>query len=103
MYYILTQRRFTQRSGATTRVKKAINYVNLPLLDPPSRLEISGYEQGTNIVAGTVLKLSCTAISGNPLATITWYKNDIKVSTKVIDRLVLFFLRTLSPSVRATL
>uniref|UniRef100_A0ABD2WLG2 Nephrin n=1 Tax=Trichogramma kaykai TaxID=54128 RepID=A0ABD2WLG2_9HYME len=50
---------------------------------PPSRLEMSGYEAGTAVLAGSVLKLSCTAISGNPLATITWYKNDNKVRKKV--------------------
>ncbi|XP_058810158.1 nephrin isoform X2 [Phymastichus coffea] len=53
---------------------------------PPSRLEMAGYEQGAPIVAGTVLKLSCTAISGNPLATITWYKNDNKVSSHARPR-----------------
>lgn len=51
---------------------------------------MAGYEEGAPMVAGTVLKLSCTAISGNPPATITWYKNDNKVrDKKVIDRLVL--------------
>ncbi|XP_011493935.1 PREDICTED: nephrin-like [Ceratosolen solmsi marchali] len=53
---------------------------------PPSSLEISGYEQGTNIVARTILKLSCTAISGNPPATITWYKNDNKMTSTTRPR-----------------
>jgi hypothetical protein len=47
--------------------------------DPPSKLSVTGYEEGTTIVAGTVLKLTCTATAGNPLATLTWYKNDRKV------------------------
>ncbi|XP_076242839.1 sticks and stones [Calliopsis andreniformis] len=46
---------------------------------PPSKLSITGYEEGTTIDAGTVLRLMCTATSGNPLATLTWYKNDKKV------------------------
>ncbi|OXU27526.1 hypothetical protein TSAR_002284, partial [Trichomalopsis sarcophagae] len=53
---------------------------------PPSRLEISGYDPRTHIVAGTVLKLSCTAISGNPPATITWFKNDIQVTSTTRPR-----------------
>ncbi|XP_012226439.1 nephrin isoform X3 [Linepithema humile] len=47
---------------------------------PPSKLSVTGYEEGTTIVAGTVLKLMCIATAGNPLATLTWYKNDRKVS-----------------------
>lgn len=30
--------------------------------------------------AGTVQKISCTSSGGNPLATLTWYKNDKKVN-----------------------
>ncbi|XP_066587701.1 nephrin-like [Prorops nasuta] len=47
---------------------------------PPSNLIITGYEKDTTIAAGTVLKLMCTATAGNPLATLTWYKNDKKVT-----------------------
>lgn len=49
------------------------------LADPPSKLVVTGYEEGTTISAGTVLRLMCTATAGNPLATLTWYKNDRKV------------------------
>ncbi|KAG7187933.1 hypothetical protein KM043_013897 [Ampulex compressa] len=47
---------------------------------PPAKLIVTGYEEGTTIDAGTVLKLMCTATSGNPPAILTWYKNDRKVS-----------------------
>ncbi|XP_076671541.1 sticks and stones isoform X2 [Andrena cerasifolii] len=47
---------------------------------PPSKLSITGYEEGKTIDAGTVLKLMCTATSGNPLATLSWYKNDRTVT-----------------------
>lgn len=59
-------------------------------LDPPSELTLSGYEPGRRIDAGTVLKLMCTAISGNPLATLTWHKNDRKVAgtTKTREHMV---------------
>lgn len=48
--------------------------------DPPSQPFIHGYTEGTSIEAGTVQKISCTSSGGNPLATLTWYKNDKKVS-----------------------
>ncbi|XP_012058121.1 PREDICTED: nephrin-like [Atta cephalotes] len=53
---------------------------------PPSKLTVTGYEEGTTIVAGTVLKLMCIATAGNPLATLTWYKNDRKVLGTVRQR-----------------
>ncbi|XP_018304858.1 nephrin [Mycetomoellerius zeteki] len=53
---------------------------------PPSKLTVTGYEEGTTVVAGTVLKLMCTATAGNPLATLTWYKNDRKVLGTVRQR-----------------
>ncbi|XP_025601953.1 nephrin isoform X2 [Athalia rosae] len=53
---------------------------------PPSDLIVTGYEEGVAIDAGTVLKLSCTATAGNPLATLTWYKNDKMVNGNVRTR-----------------
>lgn len=48
-------------------------------IDPPSQPIIHGYIEGTAVEAGTVQKISCTSTGGNPLATLTWYKNDKKV------------------------
>lgn len=48
--------------------------------DPPSPPIISGYTEGSIIPAGSVQKLLCVSAGGNPLATLTWYKNDKKVS-----------------------
>lgn len=42
---------------------------------------ITGYIPGTTLAAGTVQKLSCISSGGNPLATLTWFKNDKKVSS----------------------
>ncbi|XP_014473522.1 PREDICTED: nephrin [Dinoponera quadriceps] len=53
---------------------------------PPSKITVTGYEEGTTISAGTVLRLSCVATAGNPLATLTWYKNDRKVQGTVRTR-----------------
>lgn len=53
------------------------------ILDPPSPPIISGYMEGQIIPAGSVQKLLCVSSGGNPLATLTWYKNDKKVSYQV--------------------
>ncbi|XP_043477806.1 nephrin-like isoform X3 [Leptopilina heterotoma] len=50
---------------------------------PPSHLRITGYEEGTTIQAGNVLKLACSVTSGNPPPTITWYKNEKKVQDTI--------------------
>ncbi|XP_053999054.1 nephrin [Hylaeus anthracinus] len=76
-----------------TNVKLTENVVKthtINVIYPPSKLSISGYEEGSTIDAGTVLRLMCTAISGNPLATLTWYKNDRKVpgTTRTRDHAV---------------
>ncbi|XP_006564420.1 nephrin isoform X2 [Apis mellifera] len=62
----------------------------ITVIYPPSKLSITGYEEGTTIDAGTVLRLLCTATSGNPLATLSWYKNDRKVpgTTRTRDHAV---------------
>lgn len=51
--------------------------------DPPSQPMISGYSEGSIIPAGSVQKLMCISSGGNPLATLTWYKNDKRVSVKI--------------------
>lgn len=53
--------------------------MDFAILDPPSQPIIHGYVEGTAVEAGTVQKISCTSTGGNPLATLTWYKNDKKV------------------------
>ncbi|PSN48808.1 hypothetical protein C0J52_25084, partial [Blattella germanica] len=60
------------------------------VLYPPSQPMIHGYTEGTSIAVGTVQKISCISSGGNPLATLTWYKNDKKINsvTKVNDRSV---------------
>ncbi|XP_046676056.1 nephrin isoform X1 [Homalodisca vitripennis] len=60
------------------------------VLYPPGPPLISGYTKGHHIAAGTVQKISCISSGGNPLATITWYKNDKKIPsvTKITDRSV---------------
>ncbi|XP_038064880.1 nephrin-like [Patiria miniata] len=42
---------------------------------PPGRPLISGYEEDEEVKAGNLLRLTCIAVGGNPLATLTWQKN----------------------------
>jgi hypothetical protein len=60
------------------------------IADPPSAPFIHGYTEGSHIPAGTVQKISCTSSGGNPLATLTWYKNDKKINSllKTTDKSV---------------
>ncbi|XP_034175874.1 sticks and stones isoform X1 [Osmia lignaria lignaria] len=78
---------------AASNVKLTENVVRthtITVIYPPSKLTVTGYEEGTTIDAGTVLRLMCTAVSGNPLATLSWYKNDKKVpgTTRTRDHAV---------------
>lgn len=52
------------------------------LLDPPSAPIITGYQPGSILAAGTVQRMMCISSGGNPLATLTWFKNDKKVNRK---------------------
>ncbi|RVE44076.1 hypothetical protein evm_011269 [Chilo suppressalis] len=58
------------------------------VLYPPSAPMITGYTPGTTLSAGTVQKLSCISSGGNPLATLTWFKNDKKFSFAVAPEAV---------------
>ncbi|XP_075987678.1 nephrin adhesion molecule sticks and stones isoform X1 [Anticarsia gemmatalis] len=60
------------------------------VLYPPTAPMITGYIPGTTLSAGTVQRLSCISSGGNPLATLTWFKNDKKIHsvTKQTERSV---------------
>ncbi|KFB47304.1 AGAP010742-PA-like protein [Anopheles sinensis] len=60
------------------------------VLLPPNQPVITGYTEGTVIPSGSVQRLQCTSTGGNPLATLTWYKNDKKLNsvTKTTDKSV---------------
>ncbi|XP_053621013.1 nephrin isoform X1 [Plodia interpunctella] len=60
------------------------------VLYPPSAPMITGYIPGSILAAGTVQKLACISSGGNPLATLTWFKNDKKIHsiTKRTDKSV---------------
>ncbi|XP_050093136.1 nephrin-like [Anopheles aquasalis] len=58
---------------------QATHTVNVLL--PPGPPIISGYTEGSVVPAGSRLKLMCVSSGGNPLATLTWYKNDKKIKS----------------------
>uniref|UniRef100_A0A182Y6U2 Uncharacterized protein n=1 Tax=Anopheles stephensi TaxID=30069 RepID=A0A182Y6U2_ANOST len=66
----------------------ATHTVNVLL--PPNQPVITGYTEGTIIAAGSVQRLQCSSTGGNPLATLTWYKNDKKLNSpsKATDKSV---------------
>ncbi|XP_072155743.1 nephrin [Bemisia tabaci] len=51
------------------------------VLYPPGVPQISGYSSDVPIHAGKIQKMSCSSMGGNPVPTLTWYKNDVKIST----------------------
>nr|QRF78296.1 Nephrin [Novocrania anomala] len=57
--------------GETTRTE-----VSLRVLYPPFPPTIEGYTENTSIRAGTIQKLKCLCMGGNPIATLTWWKGD---------------------------
>ncbi|XP_049818879.1 nephrin isoform X2 [Aethina tumida] len=70
--------------------ENVISTHTINVLYPPGKPFIHGYTGGAHIPAGTVQKISCTSSGGNPLATLTWYKNDKKIhsTTKSTDKSV---------------
>lgn len=51
--------------------------VSLSVLLPPSKPQLSGFEEGRDVVrAGDQVTLSCTARGGNPLASVVWFAGD---------------------------
>lgn len=54
-------------------------YFCFDVLDPPGAPIIIDYSAGNPITSGNIHRISCVSTGGNPLAQITWFKNDKKV------------------------
>ncbi|XP_052273577.1 nephrin-like isoform X3 [Dreissena polymorpha] len=50
------------------------------VLYPPEPPMITGYNEGEAVKAGNVLKMRCTALRGNPPATLVWKKGDVDMT-----------------------
>lgn len=53
----------------------------LSILHPPDRPTISGYQSGRAVQAGTLQRITCAAMGGNPLAKVVWYKGKRKLDS----------------------
>ncbi|KAL9920456.1 nephrin adhesion molecule sticks and stones isoform 5-T5 [Glossina fuscipes fuscipes] len=63
--------------------ENVVSTYTVNVLYPPSPPIISGYMEGQIIPAGSVQKLLCVSSGGNPLATLTWYKNDKRINSVI--------------------
>ncbi|XP_018426231.1 PREDICTED: nephrin [Nanorana parkeri] len=67
-------------SNAALQMPLIVSFT-MNVLFPPDTPTIDGYE-GPTIKADETLKLTCTSMSGNPLATLQWLKNEEVVNTR---------------------
>ncbi|XP_067679249.1 nephrin-like isoform X2 [Haliotis asinina] len=61
-------------------------FAHLTVLVPPSMPEIEGYSNGSVVEVPqtqSLLSLTCKAANGRPPATISWYRNGVKVTNNV--------------------
>lgn len=65
-------------------------------LDPPGKPDIRRVGDGNFVAAGSVQTLTCISHGGNPLATLTWFRNDKEVCAHImyLDRYSLEFTST---------
>ena len=49
--------------------------------DPPGPPEIEGYRSKQPLKSGDTVTLVCISRGGNPLATVTWYKNGLRIDS----------------------
>ena len=54
--------------------------------DPPEELSITGYKAGDVLHEGSLRRLKCTALSGNPLPTLEWLAGNKKVEGAKIEK-----------------
>ncbi|XP_074593435.1 nephrin-like isoform X1 [Brevipalpus obovatus] len=55
--------------------------VTISVLYPPGPPEIIGYRTGEILRAGDILTMTCKSRGGNPLARLTWFKNNEQVDS----------------------
>ena len=55
------------------------------LADPPDELSVTGYKQGDVLKEGSIRRIKCTALSGNPLPKLEWFAGNKKVEGAKIE------------------
>ncbi len=69
-----------------TAVEQTFNSNHCCSTDPPGPPEIQGLVDGDVLTAGNLKRLTCTSISGNPLATLKWYVGDKELNSIYVTR-----------------
>lgn len=54
------------------------------LLDPPGAPRIDGYNEGDMVRENKSVTLICVSRGGNPLADLTWFRNDVRLHSTFI-------------------
>lgn len=76
-----------------------VDTITLKVMYPPGQPTIEGYTEGRSVYAGSVQSMTCTAVGGNPLATLKWKKGDReleavrRVMGTIVSSMVSFLLR----------
>ena len=60
--------------------------IKIVFSDPPDELSITGYKQGDILQEGSLRRIKCTALSGNPLPELEWFAADKKVEGAKIEK-----------------
>jgi len=55
------------------------------VLYPPDELSVTGYKQGDVLKEGSIRRIKCTALSGNPLPKLEWFAGNKKVEGAKIE------------------
>ncbi|XP_076304781.1 nephrin-like isoform X2 [Tachypleus tridentatus] len=57
-----------------------IDTVIIRVLYPPGQPEIEGFQEGDIVQIGDTLTLACISRSGNPPATLVWFRNEVQIN-----------------------
>ncbi len=58
----------------------------LTVIYPPGPPQIQGLEEGEVLTAGSLKRITCTSISGNPLATLKWFNGEKELVSIYLTR-----------------
>ena len=67
-------------------VESIFSLVSLHILDPPGAPQIQGLDENEVLIAGNLKRITCTSISGNPLATLKWFNGDKELVSIYLTR-----------------
>ena len=55
---------------------------------PPDTLIVSGYRRGEVLLEGSVIRLKCSVMTGNPLPKLVWFRGSKEVEVQSTDELL---------------